>query len=209
VVEADSFGVFAAGDSVHDPIAMSLQSAAAPAGPWVPVIAMTGTAGLATRQVFKFGDQMTVRSRYWRWIVHSVTPSNMCAGSPSCQLWVGEVQLHAVKGGWLVNNGTAARPSVLASSGNTTDTMPAWKAADGINDFTEALAHGWDACPSPKSCGFVPLPGPMPPSPPPGDTVAKQWTWDGVNGNNAVWTGSSAAGIRLFPKGPEDEWQAS
>jgi hypothetical protein len=39
--------------------------------------------------------------------------------------------------------------------------------------------------------------------------VVKQWAWDGVNGNNAVWAGSSAAGIRLFPKGPEDEWQAA
>jgi hypothetical protein len=31
---------------------------------------------------------------------------------------------------------------------------------------------------------------------------------DGGTGDNALWLGSSKAGIRLFPKGDEDLWQA-
>lgn len=31
-----------------------------------------------------------------------------------------------------------------------------------------------------------------------------QWRWDGVNGDNALWLGSSKAGLRVFPKGDED-----
>lgn len=39
-------------------------------------------------------------------------------------------------------------------------------------------------------------------------STATQWKWDGVNGDNALWLGSSKAGLRLFPKGDEDLWQA-
>eukprot|EP01046_Picozoa_sp_COSAG06_P008701 COSAG06_NODE_442_length_15715_cov_16.651639_6_plen_403_part_00 len=35
-----------------------------------------------------------------------------------------------------------------------------------------------------------------------------EWKWDGVNGDNALWLGSSKAGLRFFPKGDEDLWQA-
>ena len=31
------------------------------------------------------------------------------------------------------------------------------------------------------------------------------WKWDGVNGNNALWLGSSGAGVRLFPKVSQSE----
>ena len=43
----------------------------------------------------------------------------------------------------------------------------------------------------------------------PRPSVAVDWGWDGVNGNNAAWVGTSAAGVRLFLKGDEDEWQAA
>ena len=36
-----------------------------------------------------------------------------------------------------------------------------------------------------------------------------EWKWDGVNGNNALWVGDSRAGLRVFPKGESDEWQAA
>ena len=36
-----------------------------------------------------------------------------------------------------------------------------------------------------------------------------EWKWDGINGNNAVWIGNQHAGIRVFPKGASDEWQAA
>jgi len=36
-----------------------------------------------------------------------------------------------------------------------------------------------------------------------------EWKWDGVNGNNALWLGSAQAGLRVFPKGESDEWQAA
>jgi hypothetical protein len=39
--------------------------------------------------------------------------------------------------------------------------------------------------------------------------VVADWRWDGINGNNAVWIGSSAVGTRLFLKGSSPEWQAA
>lgn len=48
--------------------------------------------------------------------------------------------------------------------------------------------------------------GCCPPTASPSETT--QWKWDGVNGDNALWLGSSKAGIRVFPKGDEDLWQA-
>jgi hypothetical protein len=41
------------------------------------------------------------------------------------------------------------------------------------------------------------------------ESVAAEWRWDGVNGNHALWLGSSRAGLRVFPKGEDDEWQAA
>lgn len=35
------------------------------------------------------------------------------------------------------------------------------------------------------------------------------WKWDGVNQNNAIWVGSSRAGLRLRPRGHEPEWLAA
>eukprot|EP00755_Sulcionema_specki_P008006 Sspe_Gene.39757::Locus_19166_Transcript_1_1_Confidence_1.000_Length_3163::g.39757::m.39757 len=35
-----------------------------------------------------------------------------------------------------------------------------------------------------------------------------EWKWDGVNGNNGVWVGSTRAGVRVYLKGDDDLWQA-
>ena len=37
---------------------------------------------------------------------------------------------------------------------------------------------------------------------------ATTWRWDGVNGNNGVWLGSTKAGLRLYLKGDDPLWQA-
>ncbi len=42
----------------------------------------------------------------------------------------------------------------------------------------------------------------------PNPTIPISWKWDGVNGNNAVWVGSSSAGIRTKLKGSDPMWQA-
>ena len=34
------------------------------------------------------------------------------------------------------------------------------------------------------------------------------WKWDGVNGNNCVWLGSTKAGLRVYLKGDDPLWQA-
>ena len=101
-------------------------------------------------------------------------------------------------GAWIVNAGTKADPVVVASSG-AVEGWPAWQAADGVTAFSEAQHEGWNAVV--KCSGVTPNASSTP--------VVKDWKWDGVNGNNAVWVGSSAAGVRLFLKGPEDEWQAA
>lgn len=51
---------------------------------------------------------------------------------------------------------------------------------------------------------------PDPPDPPdPGPAATNTtWKWDGINGNNGVWVGSTKAGLRLFLKGDDPLWQA-
>ena len=60
-------------------------------------------------------------SRYWRWVVHSIIQVGGGAATTLAEPWVGEVQLHSVKGGgtWLKNNGT----QVVASSGQHFETQ--------------------------------------------------------------------------------------
>ena len=37
----------------------------------------------------------------------------------------------------------------------------------------------------------------------------KIWSWDGINGNNGVWIGTTRAGVRVSLKGESDLWQAA
>ena len=34
------------------------------------------------------------------------------------------------------------------------------------------------------------------------------WHWDGINGNNGAWIGSSRSGLRIYPKSDDPAWQA-
>ena len=70
-VEADNVRVWSSahqtqpGDPSHEPLDMSLQSGPSPQGPWTPAAIMRGSPGPSNGpQDFKFGDQMTVTSRY-------------------------------------------------------------------------------------------------------------------------------------------------
>jgi hypothetical protein len=198
-VTADAFGLFSSADGIHDPHGMLLQVAADAAGPWKPAGTFSGAPGQAGRQIFKFGDQMEVTSRFWRVIIVDVVESSMCLPKRFCQAWVAELQLRQASSQQWVDNSNNATV-VVTSSGAEDPTLQPWKAADGVLNFSEFGHQGWDA-------GFAAVPG-MAPPPPPDPATAWRWSWDGINGNNAAWVGSSSAGMRLFLKGSEPEWQA-
>ena len=63
-------------------------------------------------------------------------------------------------------------------------------------DFKE----GWDAVEA------VGPPGRS--KPPPGPPKPAAWKWDGHNGNNGLWFGSTKAGVRLELKGEDPLWWA-
>jgi len=199
LVTADAFGIYSAGDSVHDPQRMRLQVADTSSGPWQPIAAFMGRPGVVGRQMLPFGDQLRVTSRFWRWVIDGVVPSSLCAPLLCCQAWIAEVELRDSVHGWIQNSGTAERSIVVASSGGLGG-MAAWMAADGVLTFVEGR-RGWDAAdlPLPDVGGEVQV----------SENLVYDWKWDGVNGNNAVWVGTSAAGLRLFPKGADDLWQAA
>ena len=41
------------------------------------------------------------------------------------------------------------------------------------------------------------------------DAPTREWSWDGVNGNNGAWLGSTTGGILFKAKGDDPLWQAS
>ena len=85
----------------------------------------------------------------------------------------------------------------MASSGSSDGGNQDWKAVDGNYNFNVYTA-GWDAADA------------SPPNPPPSPTnaTAIDWKWDGVNGNNNLWVGSTTGGLRLSLKGDDPLWQA-
>jgi len=84
VIEADAFAVFSSGDGVHDPTSMTLEVGTSATGVFKLAASFTGTATSA-RQTFKFGDQMTIKSRYWRLRVTDRTGSRACLPCTCCQ----------------------------------------------------------------------------------------------------------------------------
>ena len=204
---ADAIGLFSSADGIHDPSSVEVAvSDATTAGPWRTVLSTDkGVPRAAGRQVFAFGSNTT--SRFWKVSFASMVPSGKCAPSVSCQLWLGELQLRdSGSGAWMVNAGTQGENAVIASSGSSSITNAAWKAVDGDLKFIQD-SEGWDA-----TDHAPPPPAPGTPTPAPTPRAGLEpfvWRWDGINGNNAVWVGSSAAGLRLFLKGDEDIWQAA
>ena len=201
---ADALGLWASGDGVHDPATVDVAVADAADGPWEVVFATDKGARTAMRQEFDFGASAS--ARFWRVRFPRMAESGNCAPSACCQLWLGELQLRdAASGAWIVNSGTPSANKVVASSGSASITNAAWKALDGDTKFVQD-SEGWDAA---DRAPPAPAPGTPTPAPTPSSLDPIVWHWDGMNGNNAVWVGSSAAGLRLFLKGDEDIWQAA
>ena len=217
-VSADYLGIYGAGDGVHDPQSMQVfTSTAGASGPWVPAAVLsTATSGGAAyrplvRYEFKFGDQEVLVSRYWRILITAMEKSSRCAHEEFCQAWIGEVQLRDAKTStWITNTATSAKDSIVVSSSGGYAGNEAWKAADGDLSFVQG-ASGWDA--EDKTLedarfgrrwnkSSVSMDSDIDDSP-----VVVDWSWDGQNGNNGAWVGSSAAGVRLFLKGESDLWQ--
>ena len=63
-VDADAVGVFTAADGIHDPSGMKLEYSDSAKGPWKLGSSFYGKAGASGRQIFKFGDQMTLSAQY-------------------------------------------------------------------------------------------------------------------------------------------------
>eukprot|EP00929_Paragymnodinium_shiwhaense_P051684 TRINITY_DN25968_c0_g1_i2.p1 TRINITY_DN25968_c0_g1~~TRINITY_DN25968_c0_g1_i2.p1 ORF type:complete len:917 (-),score=130.85 TRINITY_DN25968_c0_g1_i2:263-2962(-) len=200
-VTAEAVGLHLAGDGIHDPTKINVQIATSGDGPWQPVAMFLPKPDVTAMQSFSFGDQSVVSSRYWRILITEVARSSNCHPAQACQAWVAEVQLKDRSLGWLQNHGSAAKPMIVASSGSRSKKNPAWMVADGILTFKLGEA-GWDASDMPLlPAGLLRGGGEA--------LVIADWKWDGVNGNNAVWVGSSAAGLRLFPRGADPFWQAA
>ena len=217
-VSADYLGIYGAGDGVHDPQSMQVfTSTAGASGPWVPAAVLsTATSGGAAyrplvRYEFKFGDQEVLVSRYWRILITAMEKSSRCAHEEFCQAWIGEVQLRDAKTStWITNTATSAKDSIVVSSSGGYAGNEAWKAVDGDLSFMQGT-NGWDA--EDKTLedarfgrrwnkSSVSMDSDIDDSP-----VVVDWSWDGQNGNNGAWVGSSAAGVRLFLKGESDLWQ--
>jgi hypothetical protein len=111
----------------------------------------------------------------------------------------------------MLNTGTATDSLVLtatdfsSNSGGETSANPAWKAVDGKYLYTD-YAEGWDANIAPANA--LPSPPKPIPSPPPINTNKTSWKWDGLNGNNGIWFGSTKAGVRVELKGDDPLWWA-
>jgi hypothetical protein len=208
-VTLDGVRVYSYGDGVHDPNHMYVQGARPIAGGFVwegsNVNSFVGRASNGSEstprpmmQHFSFAEPAT--ARHFRWVILDIHPSTVTKTSHAM---ISEIEFH-VEGGYIVNNGTKEESLVVSSSGDGTPENPAWQSVDGKVRY-KSFAYGYDAVnrrdlPSP--------PQPRPPSP----SNSTVWRWDGMpasgNGDNAVWIGSTAAGLRLFLKGDDPLWQA-
>lgn len=190
-VTLDGFRLYSHGDGVHDITKHYLQAASMGSTPggisWAAVVGrFTGKKSVTQPQEYTFKPSST--ARIWRWVITDVVSSSLCP-LPHCQPNVAEVEFREAGKAFAVNAGTAKSSLVIGSSGGDTPENPGWKAVDGKLIYVD-YKEGWDA-------GMVagPPDAPHPPAPP--LAYNKTWTWDGKNGNNAVWFGSTKAGVRL------------
>ena len=209
-ITLDGIRLCSYGDGVHDPRHMYLQAGTAVSGggfAWDPkeVRALVGAFSNGTEAAPKPQTQQfafaKATSRHWRWVVQDCWPSPLTKASHAM---VAEVEFHRAgdhAGVFLLNSGTAASSLIASSSGDGTPKNPAWQAVDGIVRY-KSFAYGYDAV-------LGQLPDPPPAAPAANGSNATLWRWDGVNGNNAVWLGSTKAGIRTFLKGDDPFWQAA
>ena len=217
-VTLDGIKVYIYGDGVHDPQNMYLQGAQPlPGGGFAwggsnasrfVGSASKGTEGKPVPMSEEFTISGAVTAQRWRWVIEDCHPSTLT--KPPSHAMIAEIEFHSLgseKRVYMLNNGTKARSLVVSSSGDGTAKNPAWQSVDGIIRY-KSFAFGYDAVVHPASD----MPdAPKPPGHPTNDTAAT-WHWDGMpasgNGDNAVWLGSTTAGLRLYLKGDDPLWQA-
>ena len=191
-VTLDGFRLYGHGDGVHDVTKHYLQAATPSSTPnsisWAVVVGhFTGKKSEQQPQDYTFKP---ATARIWRWVITDVVASTLCPGTGHCQPDVAEVEFREVGKAFASNTGTANSSLVIESSGADTLTNSAWKAVDGKLIYVD-YKDGWDA-----GMAAGPPDAPQPP-PPPLASSNISWSWDGHNGNNAVWYGSTKAGVRL------------
>lgn len=200
-VSLDGFRLYSAGDSIHDITKHFLQAATPSSTPgsvtWGKVAGQfVGQKSTKAPQDFTFPP---MAARVWRWAVTDVVSSGLCPGA-HCQADVAEVEFrHAGNKTFTANTGTANNSLVISSSGASSTENLAWKAVDGVLLYSD-YKEGWDA--------GVKVGPPDAPKVPTAKVNKTSWKWDGDNGNNAVWYGSTKAGVRLELKGEDPLWWA-
>ena len=150
-------------------------------------------------QTFTFPS---ARARYWRWIVLDCHWDQRTNRSHAM---VEELEFHATGSNpsvYMLNSGTATKSLVDSSSGDGTAKNPDWQAVDGLIRYKSFL-YGYDAV-------LKPLPYPvLAPATTTGwrradGTVENvqptniTWKWDGINGNNGVWLGSTKGKFKVL-----------
>eukprot|EP01050_Picozoa_sp_SAG11_P004903 SAG11_NODE_326_length_10708_cov_6.937035_4_plen_1050_part_00 len=213
-VTLDGVKVYIYGDGVHDPRHMYLQGAQPASGggfvwggssirPFVGS-ASNGTEGkpVPMSEMFSFAS---VTAQRWRWVIEDCHPSSITTVSHAM---IAEIEFHEAgnkKDVYMLNSGSKTNSLVVSSSGDGTAKNPAWQSVDGVVRY-KSFAYGYDAVLRKD----MPDP-PKPPGQPTNDTVAT-WRWDGMpntgNGDNSVWLGSTAGGLRLSLIGDDPLWQA-
>ena len=214
-VTLDGFRAYVYGDGVHDPKNMFLQAAKGKGtvtgtggGEYTwdggPIAWFTGRASNGTEATpepltedFYF---LPAKAQHWRWVVLTCWPSSKTKASHAM---ISEVEFHeagSAKGVFMLNSGTRGESIVASSSGDGTPENPAWQAVDGLVRY-RSYTYGYDAV-------INTLPDPPKPPQAPSGSNGTIWRWDGINGNNGVWIGSTKAGMRLYLKGDDPLWQA-
>jgi hypothetical protein len=204
----DGFRIFEYGDGVHDPWHMMLQQPLSTSAG----VSWSGASTVATmvaqpsngtehtprpnNQSFRFSP---VNAQRLRWIIFDCRPNPKVTHS---HVMIEEVefhQSHSPDNVFLRNNGTEEQSIVSSSSGDGTPENNAWQAVDGRIRYKN-YAYGWDAV-----SAHIPDP---PQQPDQNLTKGKTWRWNGQNGENGLWLGSTKAGVRLYLKGDDPLWQA-
>ena len=212
IVTLNGIRLFSYGDGVHDAWHMYLQGAKSlPGGGFAwsgsKVTSFVGQASGGSEanpkpmnQSFSFAP---VTAQRWRWVVLDCHPSPSVSHS---HVMIAEIEFHeagSVPGVYMLNMGTRDSSLVVSSSGDGTPNNPAWQSVDGLIRY-KSFAYGYDA--------VLRADLPDPPQPVASPSNSTTWKWNGMpssgNGDNAVWVGSTSAGLRLYVKGDDPLWQA-
>ena len=213
-VTLDGLRLHSHGDAVHDPWHMYLQAAKALGNggfAWAGdnVTAFAGKVSNGSEPhpspITQDVSFAAVSGQRWRWVILDCHPSKLTARS---HVMIAEVEFHEAgnkQGVFMLNTGTKEKSLVVSSSGDGTPQNPAWQAVDGLIRYKD-FKYGYDA--------VLRSDLPDPPDPPHTQQDSTTWNWEGMtsgtsgNGDNAVWLGSTAGGLRMYLKGEDPLWQA-